>query len=214
MIRNNPHQIAFMHSIMYIMKYLLTFMLLIPLYCQSQGKIEMAPYHPKMARGKIDSMDLNVKCFKNQFQHIDPVSRFYIVMDTVSDSLGYEIGLVTVNSRREINEGQRVGWWKSYYQDGTLKAEGSYSMAAVTFCMAVGPYIAYYGYKSGKWIYYHPGGKKNAEGIYTQVPEEFETSCGGDAHFISRFDQNWKFWDQSGKTFPMTPEIEKELNGF
>jgi antitoxin component YwqK of YwqJK toxin-antitoxin module len=55
-------------------------------------------------------------------------------------------------------KGEREGFWKEYYDNGTLRAEGKYIKDV----------------KEGPWKYYHPNGMTDQEGSYRQGKPEGE----------------------------------------
>jgi len=51
-----------------------------------------------------------------------------------------------------LEDGSRTGYWKEFYPDSTLKAEGNYEN----------------GIKTGPWKYYHPNGKIEQTGVFNK----------------------------------------------
>ncbi len=161
----------------------------------------------------VDSQYVEIKSFKDQFNHIDNNKWFYTYMDTIIDSVGNKwIGNKINDPFMEFND-RKIGIWTQYYPNDSVKSIGEFSLGATTYCQFAGPIISGYNFKSGKWLFFYPNGQLKAEGHYTLKVEEFGNNCGDDGWYRSTMnDNNWNFYNESGERIESL-ESAIELDG-
>ena len=101
-------------------------------------------------------------------------------------------------ARGKTKNGARIGKWKYWYENGSLKAKGRYAQDTKEICQGGFPGEFYYHIKVGKWAYWYKSGQLKARGRYVikleqsshgNIPEKIKTPHKAN---------NWMFWDQSG----------------
>jgi len=80
------------------------------------------------------------------------IYREYNTMGQIIRSLVYDMGTI-IGEGIVKEDGSRDGYWKDYYPDGKLKAEGDYKN----------------GKQVGEWKFYYPGGKLEQDGKFTNT---------------------------------------------
>lgn len=85
------------------------------------------------------------------------VRREYLPDGTVEKSYIFKRGIM-IGEGIVTEKGERDGYWKEYYDDGKLRAEGKYNKDI----------------KEGAWKYYHRNGMTDQEGIYRNGKPEGE----------------------------------------
>ena len=75
----------------------------------------------------------------------------------------------------------RVGYWKEYTENGTLKMEGNYKLSSYIGCGVGGPFRAFNYYRAGLWKIYDNSGELKYELNFEPTELHINTSCeGGD----------------------------------
>lgn len=93
----------------------------------------------------------------NKEGKLEGVRREYLPDGTVEKSYIFKNGIM-IGEGVVTEKGERDGYWKEYYDDGKLRAEGKYNKDV----------------KEGAWKYYHPNGIAEQEGIYRNGKPEGE----------------------------------------
>lgn len=162
---------------------------------------------------QLDSVYSKINVFKDQFYRIDSSRWFYIYTDTLTDSLGnYSIGNFILEPFGDF-DGRQIGYWTQYYSNDSIMSVGNYGIGAITWCQSVGPTISGYSFKIGEWQYYYLNGKLKAKGVYDIVTKEFRNNCGGDASFVSKTNEKWLMFDESGGRLVDREKLITEIEG-
>lgn len=75
----------------------------------------------------------------------------------------------------------KVGYWKEYSENGTLKMEGNYGLGSYVSCCFVGPCRSFHYYRTGLWKIYDDNGKLKYELTFEPTELYIDTTCeGGD----------------------------------
>src|SRR5690606_16386385 len=75
----------------------------------------------------------------------------------------------------------KIGYWKEYSENGTLKMEGNYKLGSYIGCGAGGAFRALHCYRSGIWKIYDDEGKLKYELNFEPTELHIDTTCeGGD----------------------------------
>ncbi|GAA4279991.1 toxin-antitoxin system YwqK family antitoxin [Gaetbulibacter aestuarii] len=75
----------------------------------------------------------------------------------------------------------RVGYWKEYSKNGTLKMEGKYKLGSYISCCVGGECRSFYYYRIGLWKIYDNNGELKYELTYEPTKLHIDTTCmGGD----------------------------------
>jgi len=163
--------------------------------------------------GQLDSIYAEIKVFKDQFNRIENSKWFYIYKDTLLDSLGnYSIGNFIIEPYGDF-DGRQIGVWTQYYSNDSIMSIGSYNIGATTWCQSAGPSVSGYSFKTGEWKYYYSNGQLKAQGLFQLEVYEFQNNCGGDARFVSKTNDKWFVFDESGNRIEYIEEIINEIEG-
>lgn len=148
----------------------------------------------------------------NRFEIIDGICFGKVVFDTIKEKNGsFSVGNLAIDGNGEKSK-IRVGLWKEFYKNKTLKAIGEYRIGSYIQCCTMGPCREFYNYKHGKWQYCYENGRLEAEGIYSIEPKHLNTSCqGGDNANCHKINDKWKFWDKEGKIIKVNNELKDNL---
>lgn len=93
----------------------------------------------------------------NKQGELEGIRREYAPDGTVEKSYIFRNGIM-IGEGIVTEKGERDGFWKEYYHDGRLRAEGKYSQDV----------------KEGRWKFYHPNGITDQEGLYVKGKPEGE----------------------------------------
>ncbi len=106
------------------------------------------------------------------------------------------VGNVAVSKHGVSN--LRVGYWKEYSENGTLKMEGNYKLSSYINCGIVGHVSIFYYYRDGLWKIYDDQGKLKYELTFSPSEFHINTSCeGGDRLLFGIVKQiPLKYWGQ------------------
>jgi len=74
----------------------------------------------------------------------------------------------------------KVGNWKEYYENGTIRNEGQYKIGTYIDCCVGGYCRAFYFYRTGLWKYFDSKGTLEYELEYKSERLKVDTRCGGD----------------------------------
>jgi antitoxin component YwqK of YwqJK toxin-antitoxin module len=85
----------------------------------------------------------------NKEGQLEGVRREYLPDGTVEKSYIFRNGIM-IGEGVVTEKGERDGYWKEYFDDGRLRAEGKYNKDT----------------REGPWKYYHPNGTIEQEGVY------------------------------------------------
>lgn len=93
----------------------------------------------------------------NKDGQLEGVRREFLPDGTVEKSFIFRNGIM-IGEGVVTEKGERDGYWKEYYDDGRLRAEGKYIKDV----------------REGAWKYYHSNGNTEQEGVYTNGKPEGE----------------------------------------
>ncbi|TAI46950.1 hypothetical protein [Flagellimonas allohymeniacidonis] len=75
----------------------------------------------------------------------------------------------------------KVGYWKEYTENGTLKMQGNYRLGSYVSCCMGGACRSFYYYRAGPWKIYDGKGELKYELTFEPTELHIETTCeGGD----------------------------------
>ena len=75
----------------------------------------------------------------------------------------------------------KVGYWKEYSENGTLKMEGNYKLGSYISCCTGGACRQFHYYRTGLWKIYDDNGKLKYELTFEPTELHIDTTCeGGD----------------------------------
>lgn len=163
-------------------------------------------------------------CQRGLFQkpYIDNEKRFTVTKYTYTgatflDTLYYTTGEIQAIGTFAIDNYAdtsfiKAGYWKEYFTNGQLKAEGNYQIGTYLQCCTGGYCRIYYNYKDGPWKYWYENGQLKAQGTYVTLVQYFRTSCkGGDQVRVHKVTQSWQFFDEKGNVATVSDVLIKEL---
>jgi antitoxin component YwqK of YwqJK toxin-antitoxin module len=134
----------------------------------------------------------------------------------VPDTLWYNdtsikaIGYFAADKENKKSE-YKIGLWKEFYEDGTLKSVGNYGMQYLLISYSSGRAIIYNQYKTGEWIYYYENAQVKAKGRYKI--EKKPVSAGVDNQFAKSpvTTADWHFYNSDGKPLANKKEVMGEV---
>ncbi len=101
------------------------------------------------------------------------------IIELKKDSILLGKGAVAI-SKYGISD-LKVGFWKEYYQNGTLKTEGNYRLGSYIGCCTGGPCRFFHYYRTGLWKFYDQKGELEYELTFEPTEFHIDTNCqGGD----------------------------------
>ena len=134
---------------------------------------------------------ISIKCYG---QGADENAEYYDRFGDISDGLPERDTLVTKCNNKDILTGigkmaldgkmlsnLKVGHWKEYNLNGTLKSEGHFKIGSYVQCCYAGPCNQFYHYRTGIWKYYNDKGVLSYELEFVPTKIHIITNCeGGD----------------------------------
>ncbi|HOX79308.1 MAG TPA: toxin-antitoxin system YwqK family antitoxin [Bacteroidales bacterium] len=132
------------------------------------------------------------------------IRREYAEDGTVEKSYIFRNGIM-IGEGVVTEKGERDGFWKEYYDDGKLRAQGKYNKDL----------------KEGPWVFYHPNGQTEQEGSYFKGKPEGEWRwyyAGGqllreETCFNGLADGDMKEYDEAGNIITRGKYIEGREDG-
>ena len=102
------------------------------------------------------------------------------IVEVKKDEIILEKGALAI-SKKYGKSDLRVGYWKEYSENGTLKMEGNYKLSSYIGCGVGGPFRAFNYYRTGLWKIYDNSGELKYELNFEPTELHINTSCkGGD----------------------------------
>lgn len=99
----------------------------------------------------------------------------------IRNKQGKVIGVGKVAFQKNKSTNLRVGYWKEYYQNGTIEKEGTYKLGSYVQCCYGGACAQYYYYRTGLWKFYDTDGNISHELVFEPSEIHIDTNCeGGD----------------------------------
>ncbi|ALI98551.1 toxin-antitoxin system YwqK family antitoxin [Rufibacter tibetensis] len=135
---------------------------------------------------------VTTSCAQKQIPSIDNFQKYGTLtngfpLHSIAGTLYFENGIIKAtgsfaeSTAKETSQ-LKTGLWKEYYQNGTLRHEGTYQIGSYLNCGVVGLLTEYYHYKVGHWKYFNEKGELEFEVDFTPSTLHVETSCeGGDS---------------------------------
>ncbi len=132
------------------------------------------------------------------------IRREYAPDGTIERSYIFRNGIL-IGEGIVTEKGERDGFWKEYYNDGRLKAEGKYNKDV----------------REGNWVFYHENGMKEQEGMYREGKPEGDWTwyyASGEvlrteSYYNGLSDGIMTEYDQDGKVITKGEYIEGKEEG-
>lgn len=184
-----------------LMKYFLLIILIVPVFLQAQhkkSKDEQAISPLFEALRRFD--------FEDGFFAGKKVADTLRYNDTSIKAIGYFAA-----DKEDKKSAYKIGLWKEFYEDGTLKSVGNYGMQYLLISYPSGQAIIYNQYKTGEWIYYHENARVKAKGRYKI--EKKPVTAGVNNQFAKSpvTTADWLFYNSEGKLLANKKEVIGEV---